>query len=223
MSDPSWPSFLDYLDSDPDRAFREFYQYADVALRDTPPRPMRSMNHDDFEDMLADITLHCVGEDKGFAVLRRYKKMGRSFAAYLYTVANNFVLNRIKSIAARKEVDGNTVLEQIVSEEEDPARKAQINELVDIVLEALKEIDEDCRRLLVLAAEEMKPREIVEFLRLPAGNNKKVSDRISYCREILSNMLHTKGIDIAAELAELGPKKKRGPSKERKSPKEPGG
>ena len=81
--DSEWPSFLDELDSDPEAAKEEFADCLYSLLAERPPRPLQSLG-DDREDFVQTLFVKCV--DENFRVLRKYRKTGHSFHAWLYVL-----------------------------------------------------------------------------------------------------------------------------------------
>lgn len=202
MADLSWPAFLDLLDVDPEKAFDEFYRYATILLTTQPPHPLQQADADHRQDLIHEVILHCVRGD--FQVLRRYENRGRPFAAWLYTIAHH----RTSDIL-RRERRGNDCLTPIHATSDGPPLEgvlenpgpsseshAEFAELVDVVKRIMGQIGDYCRLLLELAADEFTPREMVVALRLSAGENKKVSDDLRYCREKLKNRLAEAGINF---------------------------
>ena len=64
----------------------------------------------------------------------------------------------------------------------------------------ISRLDEKCRLLLEMAADELSIKEMVRLLRLSPDQNKKVSDDLRYCRKKLKKLLGEGGIDIEAIL-----------------------
>lgn len=201
MHDVSSPEFLDLMDSNPDRAFADFYRFAVTLLSRKPPRPLLSVKPEDRQDIIHDIVYHCVKDD--FRVLRRYVPRGRSFAAWLYVVAHNRSLDLIlaggqaaMTVSMHEQEDG-TALEHVLS---DPAnshdKTVEFSEIVGFVTRAIGQIDEHCRLLLEMAADEFTPKEMVRVLGLAPGQNKKVSDDLRYCRNKLKRLLSRMGVDL---------------------------
>ncbi|MCX5753166.1 MAG: sigma-70 family RNA polymerase sigma factor [Candidatus Krumholzibacteria bacterium] len=201
--DFSWPPFLKLLDSDPAAAFDGFYRFAVKSLTDMPPRLMRTMNRDDFEDLLHEIIYHCVKDN--YRVLRQYVAKGHSFAAWLYTVAHNKCLDiqrkpMIDCEPIDRDKNGKSLANVLADKKSRGEDRAELVEILEATKRAMAQMDERCRLLLALAAEEYKPEEMVLVLRMPPGQNKKVSDDLRYCREKLKKLLTQAGIDIRALL-----------------------
>jgi len=197
MADPSWPPFLDLLNSDPDTAFADFYRFAVRTLTITPPKPMRSLNQDDCQDLIHNIVYHCVKDD--FRVLRQYIHKGKPFAAWLYAIAHNFCIDHLRSRSHKEEEASSDItnLIGIISIHDDGVdKRTGLKELLAIVRKTIARLSEYCRLLLEMAADEYTPKEIVKMLRLPADQNKKVSDDLRECRRKLKKQLREAGIDI---------------------------
>jgi DNA-directed RNA polymerase specialized sigma24 family protein len=202
MDKSAWPSFLDRLDNDPDGAFEEFYKLASESLGSVPPRPMSSLNVDDRQDLFHDIVYHCVKDN--FRILRRYVNRGRPFIAWLYVVAHHRCMDYIRSRGFRPDTASihadseGKGLEQVLP---DPSgtggRSLEHAEILDAVRKGMRQMGEYCRLLLEMAADEFTPGEMTLVLRLPADQNKKVSDDLRYCRKRLKKWLAHVGIEIA--------------------------
>jgi RNA polymerase sigma factor (sigma-70 family) len=203
MRDASRPEFLDLMDSDPDRAFADFYRFAVTLLSRKPPRPLMSANPEDRQDIIHDIVYHCVKED--FRVLRRYTPRGRSFAAWLYVVAHNKSLDLI-SVAGRQPMtvsmheqnDGRALEQVLAGPGGGQDRQAEFSDIIGLVVKAIAHLDEHCRLLLEMAADEFTPKEMVSVLGLAPEQNKKVSDDLRYCRGKLKRLLSETGIDLGS-------------------------
>jgi len=199
MEDLSWPPFLDLLNNDPDTAFADFYRFAVTTLTSTPPRPMRSLNQDDCQDLIHDIIYHCVKDN--FRVLRQYAHRRKPFAAWLYAIAHNLCLDRLRSKGYREEAASSNItnlIEILPIRDESVDKRIGLKELIAIVRKTITQLSQYCRLLLEMAADEFTPKEIVKVLRLPADQNKKVSDDLRECRRKLKKRLGEAGIDIGA-------------------------
>jgi RNA polymerase sigma factor (sigma-70 family) len=201
MQDPSWPSFLDLLDSDPNNAFADIYRYAVDLLTNTPPRPMRSLPSEDRQDLIHQIVFHCVAND--FQVMRRYINKGKPFSSWFYATAHNKCLDYLRAREARPKGvsihsdSDNPGYENILSNPGiDDETRLDLKDLIDVVRKALTQLGENCRLLLEMAADGFTPREMVTVLRLPPDQNKKVSDNLRYCRRLLKKELADMDIDI---------------------------
>lgn len=205
MHNPSWPPFLSLLDCNPDTAFADFYRFAVRTLTTAPPRAMRGLNQDDRQDLIHDIIYHCVKDD--FRVLRQYVDKGKPFAAWLYVMAHNLSVDHFRrrerdpdAVSIHEDSEGAS-LENILSNQgNNDGKKSELAELIAIVKKTIARIDEYCRLLLEMAADEFTPKEMVAVLRLPPDQNKKVSDDLRYCREKLKRRLMEGGLDIGSLL-----------------------
>jgi RNA polymerase sigma factor (sigma-70 family) len=204
MQNQSWPPFLDSLESDPKNSLEEFYRFLSRALRKVPPRPMRKLLKDDQEDMIHKVYVHCTKDDA--AVLRRYVPGDRPFGAWLYTVAHHLCVDHIRREAPRKSevsIHNNPNgggLEDSLANPVNEERRGIAARYAQIVREIIAQLGDHCRVLLEMAADEFTPKEMVLVLRLPASENKKVSDDLRYCREKLRKRLRDKGINIDSVL-----------------------
>lgn len=201
MDRSTWPSFLDLLDSDPDRAFEEFYRLACEVLHSMPPRPMRDLSNEDRQDLTHDIVYHCVKHE--FRVLRQYRDRGKPFTVWLYAIAHNRALDFIRSrgckpdtVSIHEDPDGKGLENVLSDRKESNDSRIELGDLLNAVRKAISSLGDYCRVLLEMAADEFTPREMVQVLRLPADQNKKISDDLRYCREKLRKRLAAGGIDI---------------------------
>ncbi|MFH1845664.1 MAG: hypothetical protein ABIF77_20965 [bacterium] len=202
MLDQSWPPFLDQLDSDPDRAFTDFFRLATAALLTAPPRPMVGLSRADREDLIQDIIYHCA-KDR-FRVLRRYEDKGKPFAAWFYTIAYRKCFDVYRSPHRQvapvdsfsDEQAGRVWEETAVDGNPGPDEPVAWKEAVALTREAMGELDDRCRLLIELAADGYAPREMTVFLGPAGQDNKKISDDLRYCRRRLRNLLVERGIDL---------------------------
>jgi RNA polymerase sigma factor (sigma-70 family) len=200
--DPCWPTFLDLLDSDRETAIALFYKYAMLLLGARPPRLFSCMTDQEREDCLQEIIVHCIEQD--LRVLRRYENRGRPFSAWLYTVAHHkaFEWWRRGRDGGRRRIDldpeyGGHVL-PVGGTPARPDERAAWEELLEVVRDEIGRMDDRCRLLLNLSADEYKVKEIVRALALPPDQNKKISDDLRYCRKKLKRRLADRGYDIGA-------------------------
>ena len=91
----TWPVFLNRLEEEPQRAFAEFFSFAQRLLEVCPPGVLTQIPPDNREDVIHDIILHCCQDD--FRVLKRYADQGRPFAAWFQLVARNKILDHLRS------------------------------------------------------------------------------------------------------------------------------
>lgn len=190
-----WPEFLDRLDSDPSRAFEEFYLFARKLLSVCPPHVLSEVPQGSREDIVHDIILSCCGDD--FRVLRRYRRLGRPFALWFSFVVRNRVRDRLRSQrdrdrmwAKRPEADTEPRHEEV-----SPARVAGARVLFERVRGHIEELGEVCKILLLGAAEGGQPRDLVALLGWPDSWNKKASDELRRCRRRLRERLEASGLD----------------------------
>ena len=204
MRDPSWPQFLDLLDSDTQAALAGFYRFLTWTFSKVPPRPVRSLRTEDQEDVKQEIFVHCI--EKDFRVLRQYVPSGRPFAAWLYTVAHNVSIDYIrkkesnhKVVSIHEDSNGKS-LENTLVNPIDEVKRFMIARYIPAAKKMMERLDEYCRLLLEMAADEFTPKEMVLALGLPTNQNKEVSDKLRYCREKLKKLLGEAGIDIGSIL-----------------------
>ncbi len=203
MSESSWPSFLDYLDSDPDRAFTEFYRFAVISIRDPLPKPMRGLNEGEIDDLIEDIVYHCTKSE--FGALKTYQNNSRPFAAWLHVVAYNKSMDYLRKLGRElKTVSYHSTDEDQGLENILPAAGASQEDITDArkvlnqVRQTINLMGDYCQLLLEMAADEFTPKEMVEALKYDKNQNKKLSDDLRHCRQKLRKLLNQSGIDIAS-------------------------
>ncbi len=185
-----WPGFLDLLDSEPGKALDEFYRLASGTIARVPPRPVRGLAKQAFEDFFHDFVLACC---KGrFRKLKQYRDRGRPFAGWLYVVAHNFALDWLARLDQPME---NTNFAETAG-----VSGNGLAHLVQNVQQAISTLSEKCRLLLKLAAEEYTPKEMTLAMGWPEDQNAKASNDLRYCRRKLRQILADSGVDIEEEL-----------------------
>ena len=182
--DSPWPEFLDLLDADPQRALEGFHVFAWKLLVARPPAVLRSLERADREDRIADLVVSCCDDD--FRKLRKYRNVGKPFSAWLTTV---FVHQLLTWFRARRPTGELT---DIPVEYEPPATLS--TRVTECVIRCLGQLTEKCRTYLACVADGMKPREIALLLRLPEGDNKRVSDDLRHCMRRLRELLLAEGV-----------------------------
>lgn len=198
-----WPYFLDLLDTNPEEAFRQFYLLAVALFSHRPPVPLRSLSPEDRQDLLHDLILHCVKND--FRVLRQYVPKGKSFAGWLYMVFTNKCRDRLrtpemraKRISIHADEDGRSIESKLADPGEPPDAYVENAQVVSAVRRALRDIGTKCRLLLEMAADGLRPKEMVRLLGLADDQNKKVADDLRYCRRRLKERLREMGFEPEA-------------------------
>jgi DNA-directed RNA polymerase specialized sigma24 family protein len=184
--DAPWPHFLDLLDKDPRRALEGLHVFAWKLFQTRPPSIFGRLDVADREDRISDLVLACYRDD--FRKLRSYRNLGMPFAAWLSTVLVRQILDWIRTHRPTDELtdlmgaahDNPPVLGRLVEE--------RLSRCMD-------RMSDKCRLYLVCVAEGMKPREITVLLRLPAGENKRVSDDLRHCLRRLRELLIAEGIN----------------------------
>ncbi len=193
----NWPSFLDIIDDDPKKSGREFYLFSAKLLRVAPPKLFRSLDREDQEDIIQEIVVHCIKND--FRVLRTYQDKGKPFAAWLYIIAHNKIVDHLRKRGQNDPYETETSdTFEFVSENPgiESLLRVEHMEALEAVKSCLNEIGTKCRLLLKLAAKEFRPREMVRIMGLPAEQAKNVANDLAHCREKLTNLLWQKGIKI---------------------------
>lgn len=198
VMDKPWPSFLDLLSTSPERAFEQFYLFAQRMLTVCPPSVMWQVTPSNREDHIHDIVLHCCRDD--FRVLRRYQNRGKPFAAWFMLVARNKILDQLRSKANAPKVSlaeedaenpGVVLVDSAPLADEQTERRR----IVELVTGTLQNLSDQCRILIQGAAEGYRPRELTRLLGWPADQNKKASDALRECRKTLRRLLANGGLD----------------------------
>lgn len=185
-----WPSFLDRLDSEPQRAWRDFYAFGWKLLQTWPPSPFSSLRDSERQDMISHVLLHCARDD--FRVLRQYERRGGSFAGWLRRVASSHSIDELRRRRSVVDVDAL----QLVASGEDVAADQEHRDLLSAVRSALELLSDRCRILLEAAADGLKPRHMTALLGLPRDANKQVGDQLRDCRRSLARILVSRGWDL---------------------------
>jgi DNA-directed RNA polymerase specialized sigma24 family protein len=202
----SKPAFLDKLDSHPNEAYADFHLFAVRQLRGVPPTPLRTLFSNDRDEVESDIIYHCIKDD--FRVLRTYVDEGKPFEAWLYEVARRKTLDWIKAKNRRRSTfvsEGDQNDDGLsVDPQADSTPLDLVDHLADILHLVAKQfplLGKHCQLLLQLAADEYTPKEMVEVLRLPKDQNKKISDDLRYCRNKLKDLMFEQGVDLSGLIA----------------------
>jgi DNA-directed RNA polymerase specialized sigma24 family protein len=192
------PAFLDLLDSNPLGAWEEFYAFAVRFLRACPPRATAGWSREEREDLVSAVVLHCCRDE--FRVLRRYRDVGRPFAAWLFLVARNKALDEIKRRRGRVFGEGEAEARAHSRVAVDPPADevAGHRQTLEIALRCIEEMGDNCRLLLLGAAEGLSPRGLTAFLGWPPDWNKKASDALRECRRQLRARLKSRGVEPGA-------------------------
>lgn len=198
----SWPPFLDLLERDPDRAWEGFYEFVERLMRASPPRKLRQFPAQDHQDMIHEFIVHCCKDS--FRVLRKYRNLGKPFAAWLLHVANNFLLDRLEVLPpdpvdprpSTQEDETERLIELIPDPRRGPDWAAIIRQYRALIVRCLAEMSIECQILIRAALiDGRKPREILLLMGLPKDTNKSLSDRIRNCRYGLARRLIDGGLD----------------------------
>jgi RNA polymerase sigma factor (sigma-70 family) len=190
LHDPQ-PPFLAILDSDPPRAWREFYDFAWRYLRTKKPYRFSDLDPLTCENLISETVLTCGANN--FEALRKYVPQGLPFGVYLARIANNKAIDLIR----RRILEEKRIRSAPDPDVRSPDRDYRYRALLEAVEECMLELRPECRLLLRAAAEEFKPREIARLLGAPSADNKAVADRLAACRGSLKRLLRKKGIDRA--------------------------
>jgi hypothetical protein len=188
LQDP-WPEFLNYLDSDPERAMEGLYVFLVKLLESRTPSILRSQSHEWRQDFNHDLLIHCCEED--FTRLRRYENRRRAFSSWLLTVAVHYAIERIRPSR------------EVPVEDPEIFSKGKPDNLADTfqdkrVRECLDAIGDPCAPLLLAwAVDELSLDELRILLRYPSGgaSEKKAWDQVhKKCKPKLLKCLKKKGI-----------------------------
>jgi len=190
-----WPPFLDWLDSQPERAKAAFADFGYRLLRVCPPRVFSGLTPEQQEEAVQEVLIHCIAD--GCRVLRLYRPCGKPFAAWLLFVASN----KARDLFFRKKRDEVSLDPDL--ERQLPAPAAPAADLLrdGIVRRELGALGEKCRLLLSFFADGLKPREMAELVARLLGyeeySNKQAGDDLAYCRRLLKGRLEQAGLSGA--------------------------
>ncbi len=193
LADP-WPSFMDWLDANPEKAWEELYVYAWRLVQLRPPAIFRSLSEEDQADLFQKLLFDLREDD--FRRLRSYENKGRAFASWFWTVLRNRTRDCMKYEQHRRHEDLSELLEALESSEPDPEVQAELAELLRQVEVALEHLSPQCQLLLKAAAEGYTPQELQILLGAGPSENKKLSDQVRYCRRKLTEQLERTGISV---------------------------
>lgn len=198
LNDP-WPSFFDFIDSNPRKSGDAFCAEALKYMDQCQPYFLRMFPPEEWSDVKHEICLHFI--DNNLRVLRKYRRSEKGFGAWFYVTAYNRARDvlrqrkrnsRASEWSGRAQADdppgGETVVIPV-----SPSQEAR-GELSK-VLQVIKSMDQYCQLLLRFGAQEFKPQEIARALSWPVHKAKKISDDLSYCREKLVRLLNDGGIN----------------------------
>lgn len=180
-----WPEFLGLLDSSPTLALDGLYRFTWKLMAARPPRIYRSMSREDREDCVVDLVVGLA--DRDFRRLRTYRDHGRPFASWLCTTATRHAIRWLVGRRATVELPADLAAD-------DPAPDPVLGSLRDEIAECMAKLSPKCRTYLICLADGMRPRDVVQFLRLDMEENRAVSDDTRYCKEKLRSLLASRGI-----------------------------
>jgi hypothetical protein len=189
----SYPEFLRWLDTDPERAWSRFHVFAWKLLTAHPPQVFRDLPREVREEIISDIVLACREDD--FRLLRNYRDQGVPFASWLARLARNRALDHVRHeevVKRHREAAGR----DDSPEPESPADSVSNRQRLEMVREAIRRLGVTCRLLIQAAADELKPAEIARLLPDTFGDNKKASDALRACRRTLRQLLRKNGFEF---------------------------
>lgn len=196
-----WPPFLDCLDSDPQRAQSEFYQWALKYFAACPPSPITSLPRQDWERVCHDVGVDCIVDD--FRILRKYKNQGKPFAGWFMLVSRHMIIDRIRSIKRTPDVvhrssdSSNSFSVSRHGKAKTVIEQHTLRRILTVVDECIQQMNENCQILLRLAAEEHVIPEILGERLVGETDNKKLSGKIQYCRKQLKKLVRARGVEIS--------------------------
>jgi DNA-directed RNA polymerase specialized sigma24 family protein len=185
-----YPSFLRLLGTaDQSSAIAEFGRCAQHWLKQNPTKCMRTSSPERRDDVIGDVVLRLIENDA--ARLRNYKDQGRPFFAWLLTVAEN----RCKTLRAKdkgeESLDETDPEDGPVHQPASPEPDYDTETLIEIVWKYAKQLDTDCLLGLIgRYVDGWEPRDVVFLLgRSGPKENVRVAARISYCLEVLKELI----------------------------------
>jgi RNA polymerase sigma factor (sigma-70 family) len=204
LKDP-WPPFLDGILRGDQSAIKEFADFAYRTLRFAPPRVLRGLKDQERDDAIQSIILHFI--DNNCSILKRYQNTGSPFVAWFVTVAGNRAYDLLRRNASRPESaevsmdvevgEGHSLMEQIGDPSPGPESITVQRRLLDSVRHCLGQLSRKCQILLMAAAEEYDPIEMMRLSGLSGMSNKQISDDLRACRKRLKLLLEESGLDLA--------------------------
>jgi RNA polymerase sigma factor (sigma-70 family) len=188
------PPFLAMLDSDREAAWRQFHDFFRRSMVAGLPRRIHLFPRDRHEDLVQELLLALV--DRNFARLRQYRDQGKPFVGWLYSVCNRLLIDwrnrKVPGDPAGSDTDAGDP--DRLNVPAPPARAAVPDQLARAVRSAWDRLDTFCKALLAAAVEDrLKPREIASLFRLPADDNKAISNKVRSCKDSLRRHLRDVG------------------------------
>jgi RNA polymerase sigma factor (sigma-70 family) len=195
----TWPDFLNWLDSDREKATGAFYEFVKHLINSAPPHSIRSLSEADREEFIQQFTLDVA--ENNFRMLHMYENRQQPFAAWLAVVMHRKCLDYLRS-KGREKAFYEELSQRELEHKKDYSDESEFNktaypEVIRTIKRQMKELPEQCRLLLELAADEFTPREMTQALGLPPSQNKVISDQLRYCRKRLKQLLANAGIHIS--------------------------
>ncbi len=192
-----WPSFLDLLDSDREKAANEFAAFALAVLKLHPPRVYQSVTPEQREDYSQEIVMHFLNDDA--TVLRQYRNRGLPFASWFSVVAMRKAYDILRRDQRRQSNESSYEDAQEYSSQSNADTPADerygYREVLAKVTECLKQMSNKCQVLLQAAAEGYEPKELVALMPTVLRDNKHASDTLRACRKRLRALLTDSGVD----------------------------
>jgi RNA polymerase sigma factor (sigma-70 family) len=163
------------------------------------PGILRTMDNDTREDIIQEVLVHCWKDD--CVTLKKYDPSKGAFASWFYKVAYRKTLTEMDR-RGMKPV-GDDVDDYTLDTEDNTAKPFTNNDLLELIWKHISSLGERCRLLLKLAAEEFKPREIVETLGLTKEANVQIAAELRECRRRLKNALEQNGVEYGEMFHDL--------------------
>ena len=80
----TWPDFLDLLDSDRDKAAKDFYEFVKLLINTAPPQSIRSLSEADRKEFIQQFM--SAATENNFRMLHMYENRQQPFAAWLTVI-----------------------------------------------------------------------------------------------------------------------------------------
>lgn len=195
-----WPRFLDKLESAPQEAMAEFYTYLMLLLNMSPPRMFLALGENERSDFMQSFLLHTFEAD--FKTLKRYRDRGRPFSAWLTVVISNRCVDYLRSKKRNQDNLPSVPLEYgdyvstLKATELTPFEKTAFSTLIASIQRCLDKLPLNCGLLIKLGAENVETAQICRLMKIPEDDNKKLSDKLRYCRKLLKDLLVREGIRL---------------------------
>lgn len=201
MIGDNWPEFMNYLDTDPDRAMAGFYDFTWQVFQRFPPRNLKRFHsQEEKEDAISEFILSCLNSN--FRKLRLYTNKGQPMATWLVFIANRFFLDKLPGPASSKvrivSLTNDRDDQPIDIPSPDPGPEGDLGEkeIIILVRSAIKKLSERCQTLLAFELDGATWKEVALLLGLGKGGNAQLSNDARFCRGRLAKVLRDSGVNI---------------------------